>query len=33
MEGLQILSPNNTYTLNFSETDYDLSDFSTKTTT
>ncbi len=31
--GITNISPNNTYTLNFSETDYDLSDFSTKTIT
>ncbi len=31
--GITNISEKNTYTLNFSETDYDLSDFSTKTTT
>ena len=31
--GITNISKSNTYTLNFSETDYDLSDFSTKTTT
>ncbi len=31
--GITNISNDNTYTLNFSETDYDLSDFSTKTTT
>ncbi len=31
--GITNISKNNTYTLNFSETDYDLSDFSTKTIT
>ena len=31
--GITNITKNNTYTLNFSETDYDLSDFSTKTTT
>ena len=31
--GITNISKDNTYTLNFSETDYDLSDFSTKTIT
>ena len=31
--GITNINKDNTYTLNFSETDYDLSDFSTKTTT
>ena len=31
--GITNISKDNTYTLNFSETDYDLSEFSTKTTT
>ena len=31
--GITNINKSNTYTLNFSETDYDLSDFSTKTTT
>ena len=31
--GITNISKNNTYTLNFSETDYDLSEFSTKTVT
>ena len=33
MEGLQILMKKILFTLNFSETDYDLSVFSTKTVT